>query len=318
MNQQQATDFVLRELVRGRAQADIAAELAQQLRAPRDLVEKFVARVEAQNPQARLQPPPQPAPEVQLPPWLREAETAGQPQAGPFLPEDAPLPVTPGSGQSSQRITDIKEAEALVLARLGLQSPRQEIVAELARRTGEPVELAERFVTLVEARRQPARTSVPPPAPEPPRLPTARAAGKALSDDPELVRLVFSELSKHRQRSDVVMMVCERTGVEWSQAQRFVAQVETEQRGKISARKNILVIPLGIIFIISGLAVAISNAQVVIFLLGPAFNPTSVSPEIIEATISAMPYAPYLFLAGLGMIAGGVVGIVLAIRSQTD
>ena len=116
---------------------------------------------------------------------------------------------------------------------------------------------------------------------------------------------VVSALAKNRNRNDVIMELCERTGRSWDEAERFVRQVQSRNRQKIAARQSPLLLFIGAITLIGGLSLA---AYVVI---------ATLSGRVYYLPYVPIPYLGNLsyFSAGLAMTSGGTVGILRAGRT---
>ena len=123
---------------------------------------------------------------------------------------------------------------------------------------------------------------------------------------------MINQLSRHRKRNDIVTDICERTGLEWSQVQTYVAQVEVDQRRNINARKNRLLIPMSIVIIIFGFILAITNGNYVIRMFtGYDALMIAVSAREIFLSVAAFGF-------GLVLIAGGIIGIYFGVKSQIE
>ena len=207
------------------------------------------------------------------------------------------------------KISNTTEAADFVKAEVAKGHPKLEIVAELAARTGEPQNLTEKFVSLTIAKLEKSKDQAPPQFSVEPPIDLNK---------PAIVNYVVSELTKNRKRSDIVMAICERTGVNWSEAQRFVGQVSAEQHTAINARKNRLIIPMCIGAVILGFIFTIGTVYPMIYWI------TGRTAEFISKTQSMsgisnyIQAAPYIFLTGIGMVAGGVMGLIMAMRSQME
>ena len=138
-----------------------------------------------------------------------------------------------------------------------------------------------------------------------------QSRGERLHDS-RLAKFVLGELMKNRKRSDIVMTVCERTGVSWDEAQRFVGQVAVDNHSKIGLHRNILVFPLGVVFILVGLYLAVTNAIGLLMTFSPGIS----LPASFRALQMRPDNAVIMLLFGLALIAGGVIGIVFAMREQ--
>jgi hypothetical protein len=204
-----------------------------------------------------------------------------------------------------QKITNTTEAADFVSAEYAKGRPRLEIAAELATRTGEPQNLTEKFVALTISKIEKSKTQTPVKPP-------------IDLNHPVLVKYVVNELAKNRKRSDIVMKISERTGADWDEAQRFVGQVSAEQHSQINARKNRLIIPMCIVAIVLGFVFTIGTVYPLIYWF------TGRTEEFISMTRSIGSFgdyinsAPYIFFTGIVMIAGGAIGLIVALRSQMD
>ncbi len=231
---------------------------------------------------------------------------------------------------------DKQEATEFVIRELGKRRSRDDIITELCQRTGGTREQVQRFVQLVESQNhpttaapvsatasaprpaappaRPAPTSTPTPAPAispTPAAPTSRAAppplGGKIGDviTQENTAFVISELGKHRNRNDLIMALCEKTGGSWNEMQRFVQQVESQNRQKITARQSPVLIMIGVTTIVMGLLLTVYMAIETwhgsnYFLIG-----------------TPIPYSGNVFygITGLGMLGGGTLGTLRTLRS---
>lgn len=120
----------------------------------------------------------------------------------------------------------------------------------------------------------------------------------------EATDFVVSELSKHRHRNDIIMDLCKRTGGSWGQVQRFVQQVESENRQSIAARQSPILLVTGVFIVLTGLAlvvyVGIATLRGTIF-----FFPSIPIPYLGNLSI---------FVTGSAMTGGGIIGVLRAIR----
>ncbi|HNB50857.1 MAG TPA: hypothetical protein PK530_02890 [Anaerolineales bacterium] len=113
----------------------------------------------------------------------------------------------------------------------------------------------------------------------------------------QLTQYIIRELGKQRRRSDVVMDVCERTGMDWPAAQKLVYQVEFDNRQKVAIRQSPLAIIFGVSFVAGGLGLVL--LCVFATLLG------------YSITYRGVPYVGNVagIIVGILLIAGGVIGL---------
>ena len=119
-------------------------------------------------------------------------------------------------------------------------------------------------------------------------------------DQSEATDFVIRELGKLHQKNDIIQKLCDATSMNWGEAERFVRQVEAQNRGKIAQNQTPMVAILGGFTIITGFAVSI-------FIL----YQTLVNGLIIIFLRLPIPYLGNIvyFLIGVSMIVGGGRGI---------
>jgi hypothetical protein len=231
-----------------------------------------------------------------------------------------------------------QEAVDFILSELAKRRSRDDIIQELCQRTGGSVEQVRQFVQFVESQNpflppppvsapvvSPARPAQPPPVVKPikrdavaaPVAAPVSAPESAVSiarpaststdtlDTPENTTFVISEIATHRNRNDIIMALCEKTGSSWDQAQRFVRKVESENRQSIAARQSPILVMIGVVTIVGGLL--LGAYTVIRTLNGYAWGLPGMP----------IPYLGNLTYAGtsLGMIGGGIVGLLRTART---
>ena len=124
-------------------------------------------------------------------------------------------------------------------------------------------------------------------------------------DQDQLTQTVVRELGRHRSRNDIIISVCNSTGMDWKQAEAFVQQVETSQTKAIASRQAPLILALAIVGIIGGLSTLIS--------IGSA----TAAGQSVPFFFLPLPYVGnvvYLTLGALAL-AGGLIGILRGLRN---
>jgi hypothetical protein len=182
-----------------------------------------------------------------------------------------------------------QEAVNFILQELGKNRPQADIAADLSARLGAPLETVSKFVAKVASQQPEVQETADPVSPPPtsqafttglPDMPDASDAvaqaflqgnvqdtKSTVKEDPErpfkenseLETVILNELGKNKRNSDIVMMVCEQTGLNWNQAQRIVARIESKNRKKLSARQNRILLPLIIAAIVFGVLLTASG-----------------------------------------------------------
>ncbi|MCB8978645.1 MAG: hypothetical protein H6657_14590 [Ardenticatenaceae bacterium] len=117
-------------------------------------------------------------------------------------------------------------------------------------------------------------------------------------NDPEITRYVVKALGKHNSINQITVDICEKTGMKWDEAQKFIETVQVEYEDEIIQRQRPLLVILATFSIITGLTLSIGmvvatmNGLIIFFLRMP------------------IPYLGniMIILAGLAMVGGGIMG----------
>ena len=115
----------------------------------------------------------------------------------------------------------------------------------------------------------------------------------------EATDFVIRELGKLRPRNDIIQKLCELSGMNWGQAEKFIRHVETQNKSSIAIKQSPLVTIMGIGMVLAGLAISIWIAVV------------TLQGVIIFFLSFPVPYLGniFYFLLGIAMIAGGIGGM---------
>ena len=114
----------------------------------------------------------------------------------------------------------------------------------------------------------------------------------------QATEFVIRELGSHRQRNDIIQTLCEKGGINWKAAEKFVEQVEAENTGAIALRQSPLITVIG---------------------MGTALGGLGLMIWIVTATLQGIAIyflsfpVPYLgnisyFFIGLAMMVAGIWG----------
>ena len=77
-------------------------------------------------------------------------------------------------------------------------------------------------------------------------------------DKTEVRKFITQELGRRHKPDDIIKEVCERTGMSWGDAQKFVRQVYTENHGEISKSQNGVLMILVVAEILDGFSISAS------------------------------------------------------------
>jgi hypothetical protein len=285
MDKEQATNFILNALQENQKQEEIVANLSQQLKAPPELVARFVNQVKTKHADS-------------IPPTYKIYPDAVRPSQ----PEESPTPSLGDSELTPSTATEY--SQATVASSIAEQTPdsiepsaHQPEIQQTPSPYPESDEIEQSLIEEVEQDGfDPDDTSSGEPAEI---TPTKEVDIEALTN------YVVKDLGKHRRYSDVVGEICQRTGWSWNQAQRFVARIQTEHHGELHKKKNRLQIPIGIAFVIGGLFLLIYTG---LELLNYLMIPMGMSEQEMLG-VDFIPYLAALFILGFGLLVGGGFGL---------
>jgi hypothetical protein len=241
------------------------------------------------------------------------------------------------------------EAIEFIFRELNNERSQEEITALLCKQLGAPPEVVGKFVARVAAQRpvpeiepelvaaEPAITEITEPEPagdvpldqdqilevQPESELQASETSQPLwmeslstkpkIDQAELENMITKALVKNKRQSDVVVSVCDYTGMNWDEAQRLVAQVAMEKRKHLATRRNLIFIPFSVIAILAGLALIYAS-------LGETYSigstivqgaPLDSSSQDVRTIVWAIPI-------GVGLLLGGGFGLYKALRAQLE
>lgn len=120
--------------------------------------------------------------------------------------------------------------------------------------------------------------------------------------DEELTAFIVKELSKHHDRKEIIRKVCEQAGLNWKEAERLTILVEAQHKRTIEKHQSPLLLFLSIGTLLLGIGLLAFNLQILL-----AFFQRDLLGQILSVQSSYYRIAG--LLTGLGMSAGGMVGL---------
>ena len=118
----------------------------------------------------------------------------------------------------------------------------------------------------------------------------------------ELTAFIIKELSRHRNRKDIVQRICEREGLNWKDAERLITLVEANHSRTIATRQTPLLLFLSIGTLLLGIGLLVFNMQILL-----ALFQNDVLGQLLS--LQSSYYRMIGLLTGLGMTVGGLVGL---------
>ena len=142
---------------------------------------------------------------------------------------------------------------------------------------------------------------------------------KALEQDPAVEKFILQLLAKNRQTSDTVLAVCGRTGLDWNDAQRLVARIETKNQKTLRSKQNRLPLVLSIIALLAGALLlfgGISESYTIYSVVRQA--PSAEEMVMTAASQEFLRRAFWALVTGGALLIGGAVGLFISLRSQFE
>jgi hypothetical protein len=124
----------------------------------------------------------------------------------------------------------------------------------------------------------------------------------------EATAFVIRELGAHRKRNDIVMALCERMGMSWQQAEKFVSQVEHSNRKAITAGQTPLYLIISVVLILLGVGGIMYGVQYVMS-LGSILQGDIVS-QLFSLRTGYVAIGS--LFGGLASAGGGIYGFIQA------
>jgi hypothetical protein len=119
--------------------------------------------------------------------------------------------------------------------------------------------------------------------------------------DTELTQQIVNDLAKHRSRNEIIRSICEQEGLNWTEAEKLIQQVEQEHSRTIARRQG----PLLIFFSVATLIIG-----VMMLLYSVEFFVAFFQGDTLEKILSVRSgyYRIVGAVTGLGMTVGGLLG----------
>ena len=137
-------------------------------------------------------------------------------------------------------------------------------------------------------------------------------------EEAELEKMVFQALRKDQRHSDIVLDICEQTGMSWDRAQRLVSRVATHNRKHLVARQNLIIIPLASIALLAGLALIVASLSEGLRIAQQmAGSPSEAAARATEIEF-ILQEGLWGFVIGISLLLGGVYGLIRALQTQFE
>ena len=124
----------------------------------------------------------------------------------------------------------------------------------------------------------------------------------------ELTDMIIRELGKHHDRKEIVRKICEASTLDWRGAEKLLADVEAEHKGKIAARQGPLLMLLSIGTLLLGIGLVAYNIEILVAIF---------SSDLLGQILGVRSgyYRIAALITGLGMTVGGLYGVWTTLAS---
>ena len=120
----------------------------------------------------------------------------------------------------------------------------------------------------------------------------------------DLTSFILKELSKRRDREDLIRRVCERGGLHRKEAERFITLIEARHKRALASRHHqtpwLLFLSIGALLL--GIGLLGFNLQIIL-----AFFQKDVLGQVLS--LRSNSYQVIGLVTGLGMTVGGMIGL---------
>jgi hypothetical protein len=125
---------------------------------------------------------------------------------------------------------------------------------------------------------------------------------EASMNDEELTNLIIKELGKNHDHQAIVQKICEASTMNWSEAEKLIRDVESQNKRKIAARRGPFLIFVSIGTLVLGIGLLAYNIEVLMAI----FN-----RDLLGQILSLQSgyYRILSLVTGAGMTIGGFYGV---------
>jgi len=132
----------------------------------------------------------------------------------------------------------------------------------------------------------------------------------------EVEEYILRELGRQRKQNDVIIGVCQMTGLHWRHAQKLVAKVMAHNQKKLITNQNMIIIPLALIAVLVGVILVIASVNEMLVFRNLLIDPNSVTPEQVNYLSETGREIIWAFGIGAILGLGGIIGMFMAIKKQ--
>lgn len=131
-------------------------------------------------------------------------------------------------------------------------------------------------------------------------------------NEPELDRFIVKRLSEGQDFNDLVLDICNQTGMKWPEAQALVNRIHIGHRGEIAKKQSPLLVAIALTMFIGGIGI-LGYELFIVMTLVVNYMQIGKDPLILLDLASYFPNYVILFLEGtpiaIAMILGSLLGM---------
>jgi hypothetical protein len=120
-------------------------------------------------------------------------------------------------------------------------------------------------------------------------------------NDEELTQLIIKEIGRHSDRQAVIQKVCEASSLNWGEADRLIANVQSQHKGKIATRQGPFLLIISIATLLLGIGLIAYNMELILAI---------VHRDLLGQVMGLQSgyYRLASLVTGIGMTIGGLYG----------
>ena len=122
----------------------------------------------------------------------------------------------------------------------------------------------------------------------------------SIRNDPELTAYILERLSSMANTDDLVLDICQKTGLHWNEAEAWVETLKVQHESEISRRQSPLLVTLAVVIFLGGAEIASAA--------GYFLYETALDALHTDDSLARLDLFLYLFRAAPDIISIGVFG----------
>lgn len=131
-------------------------------------------------------------------------------------------------------------------------------------------------------------------------------------ENQDLTQYIIDNLSKSQDQNDLILEICNRTGMNWPNAQALVEKVRSDNSGTIARRQAPFLTSIALILFVAGAGMMVYEgftlAETIGLFLRNGNDPLSLM-GLLVFVFSSAPGTIGILILGLAMVLGSLIGM---------